>query len=131
LKLYLNYAIIRRCNFILHFLLSFIESQQSEGGELKVKKYELIYILRTDSDDETKQKIQDKLRGIIEENGEVEVFDVWGNRKLAYQIQKLTDGYYVLVKFTAGPQVPKELDRNLKIMDEAIRHMIINVTDNK
>jgi len=67
-----------------------------------VKKYELIYILRTDSDDETKQKIQDKLRGIIEENGEVEVFDVWGNRKLAYQIQKLTDGYYVLVKFTAG-----------------------------
>ena len=61
-----------------------------------MKKYELIYILRTDSDDETKQKIQDKLRGIIEENGEVEVFDVWGNRKLAYQIQKLTDGYYVL-----------------------------------
>jgi len=51
-----------------------------------VKKYELIYILRTDSDDETKQKIQDKLRGIIEENGEVEVFDVWGNRKLAYEI---------------------------------------------
>ena len=96
-----------------------------------MKKYELIYILRTDSDDETKQRIQDKLRGIIEENGEVEVFDVWGDRKLAYQIQKLTDGYYVLVKFTAGPQVPKELDRNLKIMDEAIRHMIINVTDNK
>ena len=96
-----------------------------------MKKYELIYILRTDSDDETKQKVQDKLRSIIEANGEVEVFDVWSNRKLAYQIQKLTDGYYVLVKFTAGPQVPKELDRNLKIMDEAIRHMIINVTDNK
>ena len=79
-----------------------------------MKKYELIYILRTDSDDETKQRIQDKLRGIIEENGEVEVFDVWGNRKLAYQIQKLTDGYYVLVKFTAGPQVKKNLTEILK-----------------
>jgi ribosomal protein S6 len=96
-----------------------------------VKKYELIYILRTDSDDETKQKIQDKLKGIIETNGEVEAVDVWGNKKLAYQIQKMSDGYYVLVKFTAGPEVPKELDRNLKIMDQAIRHMIINVTDNK
>ena len=96
-----------------------------------MKKYELIYILRTDSDDETKQKIQDKLKGIIETNGEVEAVDVWGNKKLAYQIQKMSDGYYVLVKFTAGPDVPKELDRNLKIMDQAIRHMIINVTDNK
>ena len=96
-----------------------------------MKKYELIYILRTDSDDETKQKIKDKLKGIIETNGEVEAVDVWGNKKLAYQIQKMSDGYYVLVKFTAGPEVPKELDRNLKIMDQAIRHMIINVTDNK
>ena len=96
-----------------------------------MKKYELVYILRTDSDDETKQKIQDKLKGIIETNGEVEAVDVWGNKKLAYQIQKMSDGYYVLVKFTAGPEVPKELDRNLKIMDQAIRHMIINVTDNK
>ena len=96
-----------------------------------MKKYELIYILRTDSDDETRQKIQDKLKGIIETNGEVEAVDVWGNKKLAYQIQKMSDGYYVLVKFTAGPEVPKELDRNLKIMDQAIRHMIINVTDNK
>ena len=96
-----------------------------------MKKYELIYILRTDSDDETKQKIQDKLKGIIETNGVVEAVDVWGNKKLAYQIQKMSDGYYVLVKFTAGPEVPKELDRNLKIMDQAIRHMIINVTDNK
>ena len=96
-----------------------------------MKKYELVYILRTDTDDETKQKIQDKLKGIINTNGEVEAVDVWGNRKLAYQIQKLSDGYYVLVKFNAGAEVPKELDRNLKIMDQVIRHMIINVTDNK
>ncbi|EHL16819.1 30S ribosomal protein S6 [Peptoanaerobacter stomatis] len=96
-----------------------------------MKKYELVYILRTDTDDETKQKIQDKLKGIIDTNGEVEAVDVWGNRKLAYQIQKLSDGYYVLVKFNAGAEVPKELDRNLKIMDQVIRHMIINVTDNK
>ena len=96
-----------------------------------MKKYELVYILRTDTDDETKQKIQDKLKGIIDTNGEVEAVDVWGNRKLPYQIQKLSDGYYVLVKFNAGAEVPKELDRNLKIMDQVIRHMIINITDNK
>lgn len=96
-----------------------------------MKKYELIYILKTDTEEETKGKIQEKLKSIIETNGQIENVDVWGNRKLAYQIQKLSDGYYVLVKFNAGSEVPKELDRNLKIMDQVIRHMIINVTDNK
>lgn len=96
-----------------------------------MKDYELVYILKTDTTDERKEEIDTRLQSIITENGEVTEVDVWGNRKLAYKIQKLGDGYYVLIRFKAGPEVPKELDRNLKIMEEVLRHMIINVTDNK
>ena len=90
-----------------------------------MKKYELIYILRTDSDDETKQKIQDKLRGIIEENGEVEVFDVWGNRKLAYEINYIKEGYYIIVNFEAAVEVVAEVERRSRISDAIIRYMVV------
>lgn len=96
-----------------------------------MKDYELIYILKTDSDDEKKAMVENKVKEIIEADGEVTSVDVWGNKKLAYQIQKMNEGYYVLIKFKAAPSVPKEIDRNLKIFDYVMRHMIVNVTDNK
>ena len=55
----------------------------------------------------------------------VEKVDTWGNKKLAYQIAKFTEGFYVLVNFKSGVEVPKELDRNLKINENVIRHMIV------
>lgn len=100
----------------------------STGGE-KMRDYELVYILKTDTTDERKEEIDTRIQGIITKDGEVSEVDVWGNRKLAYKIQKLSDGYYVLIKFKAGSNVPKELDRNLKIMEEVLRHMIIKVSD--
>ncbi|MDU5020884.1 MAG: 30S ribosomal protein S6, partial [Clostridiales bacterium] len=56
---------------------------------------------------------------------EVEKVDVWGTKKLAYPIAKFTEGYYVLVNFKSGVEVPKEIDRNLKINENVIRHMIV------
>ena len=47
-------------------------------------------------------------------------------RKLAYPIQKKSEGYYVVIEFKAQPTLPKELDRRLKISDNVIRHMIVN-----
>ncbi len=48
----------------------------------------------------------------------------WGKRKLAYEINYLTEGYYVLVKFTSGPELPAELDRILGITDGVIRSLV-------
>ena len=48
------------------------------------------------------------------------------NRKLAYPIQKKSEGYYVVIEFKAEPTLPKELDRRLKISDNVMRHLIIN-----
>ena len=77
-----------------------------------------------------KEAVLAKVQAIVEEGkAEIEKVDVWGNRKLAYEIQDFTDGYYVLINFKAGVDVPKEIDRNLKISDAVIRHMIVNIED--
>lgn len=94
-----------------------------------MRKYELIYVLRPNLEDEAKAVVLDKVKSIIEADGEVEKVDEWGNRRLAYEIEKLTEGYYVLINFNAATDVPKEIDRNLKIMDNVIRHMIVNIDD--
>lgn len=95
-----------------------------------MKNYELVYVLRPVIEDEAKDAVLDKVKAIIEASGEVEKVDVWGVKKLAYEIQKLREGFYVLVTFKATVDVPKELDRNLKINDNVIRHMVINLDEN-
>lgn len=95
-----------------------------------MKNYELVYVLRPAIEDDAKEAVLDKVKAIIETSGEVEKVDVWGVKKLAYEIQKLREGYYVLVSFKATVDVPKELDRNLKINDNVIRHMVVNLDEN-
>jgi len=90
-----------------------------------MNKYELMYILNANTGDERKAQLQEKFTGIIEADGQVEKIDIWGQRKLAYEIKKLNEGYYVLIHFESSIDVPKEIDRNLKIADEVIRHMIV------
>lgn len=90
-----------------------------------MNKYELMYILNANTGDERKAQLQEKFTGIIEADGQVEKVDIWGQRKLAYEIKKLNEGYYVLIHFESSIDVPKEIDRNLKIADEVIRHMIV------
>lgn len=94
-----------------------------------MRNYELIYILRPNLDDEAKAAVAEKLESIITASGSIEKVDVWGNRRLAYEIQKLNDGFYVLITFKATVDVPKELDRNLKINENVIRHIIVNIDE--
>ncbi|KAB3531787.1 30S ribosomal protein S6 [Alkaliphilus serpentinus] len=92
-----------------------------------MNKYELMYILKSDVEEERRLQLLEKFKGIIEADGQIDSVDEWGNRKLAYEINKLNDGYYFLVNFHSSADVPKELDRNLKIADEVIRHMVLRL----
>lgn len=90
-----------------------------------MKNYELVYVVRPNAEDEVKEALMNKVQEVISANGEVEKVDTWGNKKLAYPIAKFTEGFYVLVNFKASADLPKELDRNLKINENVIRHMIV------
>ena len=91
-----------------------------------MNNYELLFIIKSTLEEDKKEAVIETVKGIIETAGEVGKVDVWGMKKLAYPIQKMNEGYYVLVEFAAKPELPKELDRRLKISDNVIRHMIIN-----
>lgn len=89
-----------------------------------MRKYELMYIIRPDLEQEAVQAAVEKFQGIIQNGGEITKHDVMGKRRLAYEINKIRDGVYVLVNFTATPEVVAELERILKISDEVIRYLI-------
>jgi small subunit ribosomal protein S6 len=91
-----------------------------------MRKYETIFILSPLFDEETVKTNIEKFKGVIENGGgTVENVDFWGKRKLAYEISKVNEGYYTLVNFTAGPELPRELDRIFRITDGVIRHIIV------
>lgn len=90
-----------------------------------MRKYEVMYILRPDLEQEEIQASIEKFEGIIKNGGEITNSEVMGKRRLAYEIDKFRDGFYVLVNFNASPDVVKELDRILRISDEVIRYLIV------
>ena len=91
-------------------------------------KYECMYIVKPDMEDEARTALIQKFNDIITSNGgEVEKVDEWGKRKLAYPINYINDGYYVLVNFSADSQLPAELERNLKISDSVMRFIVVNL----
>ncbi|MDF2939085.1 MAG: rpsF [Paenibacillaceae bacterium] len=92
-----------------------------------MRKYEVMYILRSELEQEVVQTTVEKFANIITSNGgEITKSDLMGKRRLAYEINKMRDGFYVLVHFNAEPAVVSELDRVLKISDEVIRFLIVN-----
>ena len=89
--------------------------------------YELMFIINPTLEEEKKSAVVEKVTEIITNGGgEVSKTDVWGMRKLAYPIEKKEEGYYVVLEFQAAPELPKELNRRLRISDDVMRHLVIN-----
>ena len=88
------------------------------------EKYEVLYVLNPNLNEEETQAVVEKFKTLIEQNGTIDEMEEWGKRKLAYEINYLSEGYYVLVKFTSGPEFPAELDRILGITDGVIRSLV-------
>ncbi|NLA70716.1 MAG: 30S ribosomal protein S6 [Clostridiales bacterium] len=90
-----------------------------------MRDYELLFILNPDLAEEQKAEMVETVKGIINKGGEAGEADVWGNRKLAYNIEKKSEGYYVVIPFKADAELPKELDRRLRISESVMRHIIV------
>lgn len=88
------------------------------------EKYECMYVLNPNLTEEETAAIVEKFKALVEANGTLDEMEEMGKRKLAYEINYLSEGYYVLVKFTSGPEFPAELDRVLGITDGVIRSLI-------
>jgi small subunit ribosomal protein S6 len=86
--------------------------------------YELMYIIDATFEEEQIASIATKFKELIEANGTINELEEMGKKKLAYLIDDKPEGYYILIKFTSGPDFPAELDRVLRITDGIMRSLI-------
>ncbi|MDO4571819.1 MAG: 30S ribosomal protein S6 [Clostridia bacterium] len=87
--------------------------------------YEVLYIIVPELEEEAVRTAIEKFKGIVETNGgEVAGIDEWGKKRLAYAIDYKTEGYYVLMSFNAGAELPAELERNMKNDETILRYLV-------
>ena len=93
-------------------------------------QYELMVILDPEIDERTVAPSLDKFLGVIRnDGGTIENVDIWGRRRLAYEIQKKSEGIYAVVNFTATSEATLELDRQLKLSEAVLRTKVLRTEE--
>ena len=90
-----------------------------------INKYETIFVLDAALEEEKITALSEKFQKLIADNGTVESVDVWGKRKLAYEIQKMKEGFYYFIQFDADAACPGELEQRLRIQEPVIRYLCV------
>ncbi|HEX9476857.1 MAG TPA: 30S ribosomal protein S6 [Candidatus Dormibacteraeota bacterium] len=91
-----------------------------------MRDYEVLYIVRADLDDDKVQDVVKRVNTLLERSGgAIERTNLWGKRKLAYEVKHQKEGSYVLQDFRIDPQRIPELEAALKITEEVLRHLIV------
>lgn len=89
------------------------------------EKYEAIIVFSLKKDEDQIKALTAKFADLIKENGTLGEIDEWGKRKLAYEINYETEGYYVLYNFESKPDFPAELERVINITDGVLRSIVV------
>ena len=95
-----------------------------------MKAYELLYFMAPSSDEDSRQAVSNRIETTLSSlGGSIDNVEEWGKRKLAYEVDGLAEGDYVLVDFHSEPNQIAELDRILRITDAVKRHIIVSRND--
>ena len=87
--------------------------------------YDLLFIIKADLEEAAQKSEVEKVKTLIETSGgTIDTIDIWGKRELATMIEKATQGYYVLIKYTGPGTINKEIENRFKINENILRHMI-------
>ena len=90
-----------------------------------MRKYELVCVIQPDLDEAAFNGVLDRVKGWVSENGgSVDKVDIWGKRKLAYEIRKQREGNYVLFNLSLQPTSTTALEQNLRYTETVMRHML-------
>lgn len=91
-----------------------------------MNKYELALVVSAKIDDDDRTAAVDKAKAIIEKaGGTVTNVDEWGKKRLAYEIQKMKEGYYYFIQFDAEADSPAQIEANVRIMESVIRYLCV------
>ena len=99
--------------------------------EKAMNSYETLFVVNPNLSEEDTKAVIDKFAAIIGENGTVTEVKEWGKRRLAYPINYINEGYYVLVDFEAAAELPAELERRFRIDENILRSIVVRHTEKK
>lgn len=95
-----------------------------------MSNYEVVYIISPEVTDEDVPNTIDKISELVSKSGgNVTEVSQWGRRKLAYPIKRFTEGNYVLAQLELKPSLTKELEANLRLSNDVLRHLLIKLGD--
>ena len=97
----------------------------------QINNYETIFVIDASLEEEKIASLVEKFKSLISGAGEITSVDEWGKRRLAYPINDLTEGYYVLINFSSKPDFPQELERNYRITEGILRDIVIKKVEKK
>jgi small subunit ribosomal protein S6 len=95
-----------------------------------MRKYESFFIVQPELSEEALSAVSSKLQSVVEANGgTVASYVPWGKKKLAYPVKKNDYGYYILMKFAAGPELITELERNMRLDERVLKFITVKLED--
>ena len=93
---------------------------------MTMNKYELALVINAKIEDDARTDAIKKIKALIEKfGGEITNVDEWGKKKLAYEIQKMREGYYYFIQFDASAECPAEIERRVRIMEPVMRYLCV------
>ena len=91
-----------------------------------MSKYELAVVVSAKIEDEERAAVVDKCKALIERfGGTITNVDDWGKKRLAYEIQKMKEGFYYFIQFEAESSAPAEIESRIRIMDNVLRYLVV------
>ena len=91
-----------------------------------MQKYELVVVLNGSLEDDERSAAMERVSGYITRfGGNITNVDDWGKKKLAYEIQKMSEAYYTVVTFEASLEAPAQIEENIRIMEQVVRFLIV------
>ena len=101
--------------------------RRPEGGaRITMNKYELALVVNAKIEDDARAEAVERVKALIERfGGVITNVDEWGKRRLAYEIQKMREGYYYFIQFDASSDCPAQLEQRVRIMEPVIRYLCV------
>jgi small subunit ribosomal protein S6 len=100
--------------------------QRPKGGTIRMNKYELALIVNAKIEEDERTAVVEKAKDYVTRaGGTITEVDDWGKKRLAYEVQKMREGFYYFIKFDAEPTCPAVIEENVRIMDNVLRFLCV------
>ncbi len=95
-----------------------------------MNKYELCVVISAKIEDDARADVLERVKALIERaGGTISDIDEWGKKRLAYEIQKMNEGYYYVIHFEAEPTAPRQIEDRLRIVDDILRFLCVSMEE--